>query len=55
MTDRDWGILLHVAGLCLIGAFWPLIKSWLGRRGLQYRSMSEQREYEAQQEREKQK
>lgn len=46
MTDRDWGILLHVAGLCLIGAFWPLIKSWLSKRGIHYRSMKEQREHE---------
>jgi hypothetical protein len=44
VTDQQVELLLKVAGLCAIGAFWPLIKSWLAKRGIHYRSMKEQRE-----------
>jgi hypothetical protein len=46
VTDRQIELLITVAGLCAIGAFWPLIKSWLAKRGFHYRSMKEQREHD---------
>lgn len=47
MSDRDIEMMLRIAGLCAIGAFWPLLKGWLAKHGLHYRSMKEQRQYEA--------
>lgn len=44
MSDQTLELLLKVAILCAIGAFWPLVKSWLGKHGFHYRSMKEQRE-----------
>jgi len=46
VTDQQIELLIKVAGLCAIGAFWPLIKSWLSKHGFHYRSMKEQREFE---------
>lgn len=42
MTGDDLTLLMKVAGVCLIGAFWPQIMRFLRKLG--YRSMKEQRE-----------
>jgi hypothetical protein len=44
LTDQQLELVLRVAILCVIGAAWPFVKDWLGKRGYHYRSMKEQRE-----------
>ncbi len=55
MTDDQLlSIIVKGVGIAAIFAFTPAILYWLGKRGFHYRSMKEQREYEAEREREKQ-